>query len=369
MAPENLTVGLLGFGHANAAMAGYFASKGIPTMVYGLVDGEILITEARSLQDLVRNTRFMILSTRVDAHSFYVDELRKHNSLLGKSMLFVMTGAGFTLTYGRDLNFQYVLECSTAPNTAKLDDSGPAAAVHLKSMKLEFELSWFSNASQDRTSVSFDEFPVPVKQTLNSLFNAKIQARSPLNIAFACVGTGVHLPAALLNIGRLPDEARLLTPLAKANIAKLPTLDSGYFYENGMNTYVNRCQLGLDRERLAIAAACGLKAGPTLLEYLNGFYGTYFKDLREFSSNPYPHNAQKATPKDMGHRYYCEEYISLTLLLAIARLVGEPAVLCTAMLTMLETCSPDPLDKCGRDLRGFTVEDLKFFSGQQTLYT
>ncbi|KAM7213959.1 NAD/NADP octopine/nopaline dehydrogenase family protein [Rhypophila decipiens] len=302
MAPENLTVGLLGFGHANAAMAGYFASKGISTMVYGLADGEILITEARSLQDLVRNTRFMILSTRVDAHSFYVDELRKHNSLLGKSMLFVMTGAGFTLTYGRDLNFQYVLECSTAPNTAKLDDSGPAAAVHLKSMKLEFELSWFPNASQDRT---------PAR----------------LNIAFACVGTGVHLPTALLNIGRLPDEARLLTPLAKANLAKLPTLDSGYFYGNGMNTYVNRCQLGLDRERLAIAAACGLKAGPTLLEYLNGFYGTSFKNLREFSSNPYPHNAQKSTPKDMGHRYYCEEYISLTLLMTIARLVGEPAVL------------------------------------------
>ncbi|KAM7187585.1 NAD/NADP octopine/nopaline dehydrogenase, alpha-helical domain containing protein [Rhypophila sp. PSN 637] len=389
MAPANLTVGLLGFGHANAAMAGYFASKGIPSMVWthpqhpgalrktrqnggvlnvgGLVEGEILITEAASLQDLLKNTRVILLGTRADAHAFYIDELKKHNDLLTKSMIFVMKGTGFTLTYGRQLSFQYILESNTSPSTAKLDEGQGTAAVNLKSMKVEFSLSWYSNIHKYDPTEAFQDFPSNVKQVLNKLFDARIQIRSPLDISLACGGTCIHLPGALLNIGRLPDEAGILTSKAKTNLAKLPTVDPGYFYGNGMNTYVNRCQLSLDRERLAVAEACGLKGNQTLLEYVNFHYGTKFVDMREFSSNPYPHNAQKATPKDMGHRYYREEYIAITLLLAIARLVGEPAVLCTATLTMLETCSPDPLDKCGRDLKGFTLEDVKFFSGQPVI--
>ncbi len=74
------------------------------------------------------------------------------------------------------------------------------------------------------------------------------------------------------------------------------------------------------------------------------------------------------TPKNMHHRYWREEYLGFLFLAATARLVGAPPKVFDAFTTMMELSSPTPFEKCGRDLPGFTVEDLARFGGNPGKY-
>jgi argininosuccinate synthase len=393
------TAGLLAFGGVNSALAGYFHDRGIEGIPWSFSDhpgglaevrsnggtfrvhGEVLnkefpVQEAASLEELVKSQKFLILATRVDTHERYVAELEKLNDMLGDTVLLVINGIGFTMLYSHRLNVKYILETNLSPTASGLDDD--KSAVNFKAMKGELELSCFPLCYKNPANPDPEEADLPdeIKSLLREYFDIKIVPRVPFYIAIACVNAMLHLPPVVLNAGRLPDEGEELTELAREYISRLQKIDPGNLYGHWMNTYVNRIQTALDQERVSLGAECGHPQIRTLLDNGNKLYDTLFGILREYCAMPVPFNVQSLVPLDLDSRLYREEYPALALLRGVDRIAAVPThfnawsteftrsmELTVSFMIILKYLAPEgkPFETYGRDLKGFTREDLVLF--------
>ncbi|MBO9136583.1 NAD/NADP octopine/nopaline dehydrogenase family protein (plasmid) [Rhizobium sp. B230/85] len=380
MASE-LTVGVLGAGHAGTALAAWLSSRKIPTLMWapanhtgslpsirqnggivasGLIEGKYEVTVYEELSDLLASAKFLILATRADVHEGFVRDLERF--VLKKSLL-VICGHGFTVNYASRLMSTRILETDDSPVTAKLT-GGQGNEVHIKAILPSFGVSSYP--------VKYDangNFALPnsTSATLQKCFGTTITAISPLHSLFFS-NYVIHAVSATLNIGRLRDPEGSLTQRAESWRMELETRVGGghlfYFYGQGTNTYVCNVIDAVDKERLEVAKALGLTLDTVLAE-CNTQSNTDYVNMREFSLAPFPYNVNFACPDTLRHRYFSEEIRTMQMVCAIAKSCRIKIPVTNSIMSLIKAArgdAPGTLSSLG-DLP-FDVTKLSIFGAR-----
>ncbi|NTI26896.1 D-nopaline dehydrogenase (plasmid) [Rhizobium rhizogenes] len=359
MASE-LTVGVLGAGHAGTALAAWLSSQNVPTLMWapanhpgslpsigqhggivasGLIEGKHEITVYENLSGLLASANFLILATRADVHEAFVNDLEK---FVLKRPLLVICGHGFTVNYASRLMCERILETDDSPVTAKLT-GGQGNEVHIKAILPSFGVSCYP------VKLDIDGNPTLPKSTsatLARIFGSSITAISPLHSLFFS-NYIIHAVSATLNIGRLRDPVGSLTERAEGWRAELETRVGAdyrfYFYGQGTNSYVCNVIDAADKERLAVAKALGITLDTVLAE-CNTQSNTDYVNMREFSLAPFPYNVNFACPDTMRHRYFSEEIRTMAMICAIAKSRRIKIPVTKSIMSLIKSARGDASD-------------------------
>jgi len=177
-----------------------------------------------------------------------------------------------------------------------------------------------------------------LKTVLDGVFPVEIH-ELPTSLA-AGLGNAnmvVHCATMVMNAGRIESE--------KGNFR---------FYTDGMTESVCRVQEEVDRERLAVAEAYGIKFVSTF-EGLKTMYGLEGNSLHEvLAGSPVYGSHGPDAPKEMGHRYLSEDvpYLLVTVS-ALGKVAGVPTPVIDSVILLAGTAN-------GTDYTtaGWTVENL-----------
>ena len=97
--------------------------------------------EAVSLEELVKSTKFLILTAGADAQEPYVSALEELNPLLQDTILLVVDVIGFTLLYSDRLKVKNILESKLSPTASGLDDDKSAGILEDIKEKLDLDIN------------------------------------------------------------------------------------------------------------------------------------------------------------------------------------------------------------------------------------
>ena len=205
---------------------------------------------------------------------------------------------------------------------------------------------------RNKDTVPVAALPAPgtarVLEALAEAYPQFIDGVSVLHTGLNNMGAIFHPALALLNAGRIES-----------------TVGDFQFYIDGVTPSVARVLEVLDRERVTVAAALGIRA-QTGLEWLRRAYGAEGKDLFEAIHNQEGYYGILA-PKTLNHRYLFED-IPMSLV-PIAALAGAYGVSVRCMESIMRLASiihrtdywqhGRTLDKLG--IAGLSVSELTRF--------
>ncbi|MBO9112482.1 MULTISPECIES: NAD/NADP-dependent octopine/nopaline dehydrogenase family protein [Rhizobium/Agrobacterium group] len=359
MASE-LTVGVIGGGHAGTALAAWFSSQKVQTAMWapanhpgslpsirqhggilasGLIEGKHEVTIYQELSDLLASAKFLILATRADVHQAFVQDLEK---FVLKKPLLVICGHGFTVNYAARLMCERILETDDSPVTAKLI-GGQGNEVHIKAILPSFGVSCYPVTRDGGGNL---KLPKSISETLAKIFGSSITAISPLHSLFFS-NYIIHAVSATLNIGRLRDPEGSLTERAEGWRTELESRVGAdyrfYFYGQGTNSYVCAVIDAADKERLKVAGALGIKLDTVLAE-CNTQSKTDYVNMREFSLAPFPYNVNFACPDTLQHRYFSEEIRTMEMICAIAKSHRIKIPVTKSIMSLIKAARGDDVD-------------------------
>jgi opine dehydrogenase len=177
---------------------------------------------------------------------------------------------------GIDVKVTFV-EASSIPYAVRVIGPGQ---IYMLAKKTELSIGVFPSAMTKKTAEKLKEVLLLKLELDDNIFAA---AMNNGNII-------IHVPTATLGMG--PMESRQ---------GKIQ------FYAEGASDTVCKVLEAMDRERLAVGAAYGLKL-PTFVEIVNTFYSLNMKSIRDFSKNsPYHNLVPNDSPKSPKERYISED--------------------------------------------------------------
>ncbi|KAL4723243.1 hypothetical protein ACLX1H_009733 [Fusarium chlamydosporum] len=201
---ERYKFGLLGFGHANASVGAYLASRGLAATAWTLPrhrengnreanytngsNNAHSLKEVVSLQDLVEWHECLILVAPPDAQELYIAALEQLNSSLHDKILVVVDGYDPTLLSSGRLKAKHVIECRLSHGAPKF--AHDKSTVNGKGVNREMESS--RSKLNGHTSNSMPCLPEYIQSLLLEL--AFLEVRGPQQDMNLKDGLGEPLP-------------------------------------------------------------------------------------------------------------------------------------------------------------------------------
>ncbi|MFC1576057.1 NAD/NADP octopine/nopaline dehydrogenase family protein [Candidatus Omnitrophota bacterium] len=144
----------------------------------------------------------------------------------------------------------------------------------------------------------------------------------------------IHVPTATLNMGAMESRKGAIQ-----------------FYKEGASQTVSKVLEAMDKERMAIGEALGLKM-LTFVESVNVFYSLSMKSIRDFTLNtPIHNNMPNDSPKGPKERYISEDCPYLLVPVSdFGRLVGVPAPTMGSIIAIDNVYNDTDYFKTGRTL-------------------
>ncbi|KAG2411675.1 hypothetical protein HFD88_009231 [Aspergillus terreus] len=296
------SVSVIGAGPCGCSLAADMASRGKEVLLYGHPDhrgalgmiekcggylnasdnvqGRFKIRTSSDMNDVVRFSRFIVLTVPSFAHDTLLDELSQHD--LRHHTLIAAPGNFFSIAARSRTNAANILETALAPYATRISGD----TVMVKGVKDCLAIGAESTTHARHSPQSFRV----LRQQAQSIFPRHLEwCKSLLQVGLANIGPVIHPATALMNAGWI--EA---------------TQGDFHFYGQGMSPSVSRVIQRLDEERMAIARAYGFDV-PSLLETLERDYKLGFTEFHQFARGSKIHNKTKGAPTNLQHRYVRED--------------------------------------------------------------
>jgi opine dehydrogenase len=239
--------------------------------------------EILAIEDLVRSTRTIFITTTANGHTEVIRRLTKFD--LSSHTLVIVPENGFSAALRSQLQSNFlpkvIFGTTTAPYISRFLGEATVAILGIKE-KIEIAASQ-QHLSNDAKVVISDLFPCQLEWYPNIA-----------SIFFGCTNAVVHPPALLWARDKI------------AAGAQLP------FYGECVPAALGRI-LAIDAERLTIATELGVQS-QAALAFSNGWYGNNAPDFKSFVQNLPAYGAISA-PTTMNHRYLTEDVQCLLLLM------------------------------------------------------
>ncbi|GAB1400741.1 NAD/NADP-dependent octopine/nopaline dehydrogenase family protein [Aminivibrio sp.] len=171
-----------------------------------------------------------------------------------------------------------------------------------------------------------------VKKNLEGVFPVDIhELPNSLGAGLSNANMVVHCATMVMNAGRIESE--------KGNFR---------FYTDGMTPSVCKVQEGIDEERVAVAAAFGIKLESTF-EGLKKMYGLEGNTLHEvLAGSPVYGSHGPDAPKELGHRYLSEDIPYLLVPLSnFGKIAGVPTPVTDSIILLAGVINGTDYRKAG----------------------
>ncbi|MFQ6132661.1 MAG: NAD/NADP octopine/nopaline dehydrogenase family protein [Armatimonadota bacterium] len=174
-----------------------------------------------------------------------------------------------------------------------------------------------------------------------------------LRIAFPQFVPGDNvLKTGLNNIGAVFHPAQMLL-----NAGWVESADDFEFYNQAASKSVSRVLQQLDRERVAVAAALGVRA-MTAREWLYFAYGATGSDLPEAMAENPGYNGIRA-PRRMNHRYITEDVpTSLVPIASLGHKFGRPTPIMDCIIGLASVMREEDYWATGRTVERLGLQDM-----------
>lgn len=300
---KNLNYLIIGAGHGGKAMAAHLALKGFKVTLYNRTPENIVSIKARKGLDLLSSfeagphgfgelvevTSDISIALAQSEIIMVVVPSSAHADIASMSVPHLHDGQIIVLNPGRTcgaLEFLHVLK----EKKCKADVTVAEAETFIYASRSD-------GPAQARIFGIKEAVPVaalPATRTpkvldaLSSAYPQFIDGVSVLHTGMNNMGAIFHPALTLLNAGRIES-----------------TLGEFQFYIDGVTQSVGRVLEVLDRERVTVAAALGIRAR-TALEWLKMAYGATGDDIHEAVHNQPGYYGIQA-PATLNHRYITED--------------------------------------------------------------
>lgn len=289
-----MSVSIIGAGNCGCAFAADLVNRGFGVLLYGHpnhrrnidairrdgylsacmeVEGKFHPTLTTSIAAAVEFSRFLVITVPSYGHDDIIHELKDFD--LNDHIIVAINANFFALAYTKVLNALAILETNASPYASWIEKG----EVRVAGIKTSLPIAAFPNALDEKQRSEIAAiFPQPL-QWCNNVFEIGMQSNNGV----------IHPAATLLNTGRIES-----------------TEGDFFFYRDGISPAVGNVIEAVDRERRKIANALGFRL-PTVLQEMVSFYGGAFDKFSDFAFHTSVHNATKATPAHMQHRYITED--------------------------------------------------------------
>jgi len=315
---ENTHYTVVGAGHGGKAMAAHLALMGFPVTLYNRTPENVAAIKMRGGIELEsydggpRGFGHLVLVTSDMGEALEQAEVimvvvpaTAHADIAEAAAPHLRDGQIVVLNPGRTggaLEFVYVL-----------NDNGCQADVAVAEAETLIYASRSEGPAQARIFRIKDAVPLAalpatrtprVLEALSTVFPLFIDGTSVLHTSLNNMGAIFHPALTILNAGRIES-----------------TLGEFQFYIDGVTPSVARILEALDRERVTVAAALGIRAR-TGIEWLRMAYNANGATLHEAIHNQPGYRGIKAPPT-LNHRYITEDVpMSLVPIAALGRQYG-----------------------------------------------
>ncbi|MBN1483904.1 MAG: NAD/NADP octopine/nopaline dehydrogenase family protein [Chloroflexia bacterium] len=179
-----------------------------------------------------------------------------------------------------------------------------------------------------------------VLEVLQPAYSQFIPAPNVLHTSMDNIGAIFHPALTLLNAGRIES-----------------THGDYQFYTEGVTPSVARVLENLDRERVTVAAALGIRA-ITVLEWLESAYSSTGSNLYEAIQNN-PGYVGIQAPRTLNHRYVFEDVpMSLVPLVYLGEYLGVATVSMESMIHLASVIHGTDYRRRGRSIEQMGLADL-----------
>ncbi|KAK4044168.1 6-phosphogluconate dehydrogenase C-terminal domain-like protein [Parachaetomium inaequale] len=337
------TVSIVGAGPAGFALAAELESQGRSVLLYshpthlrhanhvkrnghlatsGLMEGATNLRVTTDMGEAVAFSRVMILTVPSTGQETVLQELR--NFSLQQHAIIAVPGNLFSLI--ADLEVGCVFETNLSPYSCRMDEGG----LMVLGKK---ELVSIAALHQDLDPA--------VYETVASIFPTQLKwCSSVIEVCLSNVNGVFHPLMMLMNAGRIEN-----------------TSGDFFIYSAGLTTSVANAMLAIDRVRIKIGEALGLRL-KSAVEISNECYGQGFTDFVDLAQNSPPHNKLKA-PTNLDNRNITEDVPDLLVSWhCLAEKLGVDATPIKAVITLAEMATGVNYFETGRNLRRLHLEHV-----------
>jgi len=285
------------------------------------------------MADAISEAKAILVIVPAFAHATLAREMAPH---LQRGQVVVLMPGGFggailfrkALRDGGASAEVLVAESSTLPYACRKLD---AWSVWVRGRKERFDIAAYPAGATER-----------VLGAIRALYEAARPAANVLETGLTNLNPFIHPPTMLLNVGSMERGDRVL------------------FYHEGVTPSVQRLADALDRERIALGKAFGIRlpsVAEVLLEHY-GHQGARGSTYREVAGGN-PVYRWSEMPSSVESRYLTEDIpMSLMPICALAEQVGTPSRVMRATITYAEHVVGRDLAAGARTLRDLGLEGL-----------
>ncbi len=346
-----MSYAVIGGGNTGQAISGYLSLNGEKVRLFtrdaeraekitkyglkveGVYSGQVEVEASTSLEDVVKGTEYIIISTTAAGHKPTLKELK---GLLeyNQSIIFIPGYWGAleaAQILGKDIADKNitVAETSAQPFISKTDDKGTVSIPKIKNNVLVATL--VTQKAQPELSLEFlKRFPHLV--TSKNIFETSLNNSNVV----------VHVPISIFNGSRI-DSAQPFE-----------------FYPEGVSPLTVKYIEKLDEERREIADLFDVQT-KDILTILNDFYDTDYSSLYEALPSLF---ASGAAPTTVNHRYFTEDIpYGLVAISEIAKKSGVKIPYTDSLINTSSLFSNEDYRNIGVNLENFSFDDLFSFGG------
>jgi hypothetical protein len=338
------TVSIVGAGPAGFALAADIQSRGKSVLLYshpihsrhandvkqlgclraagGIMEGSTTLHVTSDMAEVVAFSRVIILTVPSTGQETVLDELRKFSLL--RHVIVAVPGNLFSLIAKTEVGC--VFETNLSPYSCRMEEGG----LTVMGQK---ELVYIAALQRDLNSA--------VYETVADIFPMNLKwCSSVVEVCLSNVNGVFHPMMMLMNAGRIESTA-----------------GSFFLYRDGLTPSVARAMLAVDKVRIKIGEAFGLRL-QSAVEVSNECYGQSFADLVDLAQNSPPHNKLRA-PVSLENRNIAEDVPDvLVTWYCLAEKLGIDAGPIKAVITLAEMATGVNYMEAGRNLRRLHLDSL-----------
>ncbi|KAL9095192.1 MAG: hypothetical protein Q9165_002448 [Trypethelium subeluteriae] len=336
-------VSLVGAGPAGFALAIDLQKRGISVLVYshpshprhanevydkghlrvrGKIEENAMLQITSEMSDVVEFSNLIILTVPSTGQETVLKELKGFS--LHRHTIVAIPGNLFALI--ADVEVGCILETNLSPYSCRMDEE---RLLVLGKKHLVFIAALQKNPD------------LGIYDTMERVFPSRLGwCSSVIEVCLLNVNGVFHPLMMLMNAGRIENT------------------DGNFFlYRDGLTRSVANAMLAVDRVRIKVGEAFGLRM-KSAIEVSNECYGHTFTDLVDLAQNSGPHNRLKA-PSNLDNRNISEDVPDLLVSWhSLAEKLGIDASPIKAVVVFVEMATGVDYFKTGRDLHKLHLQNV-----------
>ncbi|SPQ19367.1 50f69fca-ae98-43ac-ae7e-025527a2a6a1 [Thermothielavioides terrestris] len=303
-------------GHANRVRdRGYLKAS-------GALEAWATLRVTSDMGEVVAFSETIILTVPSTGQETVLRELKRF--ALQRHIIIAVPGNLFSLI--ADLDVGCIFETNLSPYSCRMEEGGLTVLGRKNLVFIAPLQRGLSAAIYDTVR---DIFPVELRW-----------CSSVIEVCLSNVNGVFHPLMMLMNAGRIESTA-----------------GDFLLYRDGLTRSVANAMLAVDRVRIQIGQALGLRL-KSAVDISNECYGQSFTDLVDLAQNSPPHNRLKA-PSSMSNRNISEDVPDLLVCwYSLAEKLGIDATPIKAVIVLVEMATGNDYLGTGRNLRRLQLQDM-----------